>query len=140
MCGEHINTCPIVLTRCTPSVHAGSWFFQSKVRHRNVTPDGMVLNEAVGVLRFYERGLDLTPSGTHDRECAVFLPDGFKLVHSNVDLSTFMESVQCGVDASKLGALTYKRGPQTLNHNARHIMASAVPFVYCINLSPELGV
>lgn len=138
MCSEYIDTCPIILTREVPSTQTNNWFFQSKVRHRGCTSNGTIINEAVGIPRFYERGLDLAQRGAHSSECAVILPDGFKLAHSSVELVTFVESVRSGADAATLGTLAYAHSAQTLSHRAQHIVASSVPFVYCINLSPVL--
>lgn len=133
MCSEHMNKCPIVLYKEIPTVKQSGSFFRAKNRHRSLNDTGSMLNHALQQEHAFERGLDVDASAKSTDACVIFLPDNFKLTFSNSDVQVFKESAVL-VDATDLASIVYSHDVTALTEQAAHIIASSVPFYYCLRM------
>lgn len=133
MCQEHITGCPISLYKSVPTTKQPGTFFRSKNRHRSVNESGSILNQALQQERVFERGLDVDAAATNADSCIIFLPDNFRIAFSDASIEMFTEAAAF-VDNVALAALVYQHNVSMLSEQSKHIIASNVPFYYCIRL------
>lgn len=133
MCQQYMNTCPITLYRNIPTDKQPATFFRSKNRHRNSNTTGSILNQALQQEKAFERGLDIQAASNSDSSCVIFLPDDFSITFSPTTIEQFTESAAY-VSAEELAGLVYQSDINTLTEDAKHILATKVPFYYCIRL------
>lgn len=134
MCKHHIDNCPIVLYKAVPSEKQPTTFFRAKNRHRSLSTTGSILNQALQQERVFERGLDVEVTAEDPESCVVFLPDHFDVAFANVAIETFTESATLSDDTAQLASIVYKHDLSQLTEDAKHVIASNVPFYYCIRL------
>lgn len=134
MCTEFLNQSPILLYKDLPRDSRSNNFFHLKNRHRTVSAQGIIFNEAVQSIKAFERGVDVTTSPTETNACVVILPDSFRVTFSNIQLEQFIESATL-VDPATLGALVFNTDIAQLSESAKHVMATHVPSYYCIRIN-----
>lgn len=134
MCTEFMDQSPVLLYKSLPPDARYGNFFTVKNRHRTPNPSGILFNEAVQMVKAFESGLDVNVTADIEHNCVVILPDSFKLTFSNTSLEQFTESAAY-VDPAELGALTFRADIGELTEKAQHIVATSVPFYYCIRIN-----
>ncbi len=133
MCSDFLNTCPVTLHRSVPTDKQPKSFFQVKNRHRSLNEAGVMLNAALQTTGAFERGVDLSVKVAEQDNCVVFLPDRFSIIHSSSSFATFLEAAQL-VNPADLGSMVYQHSVSTLTESAEFVIASNIPFYYCIRL------
>lgn len=92
-----------------------------------------MLNQALQQEHAFERGLDIDAVAKSTDACVIFLPDNFKLTFSNSNVQVFKEAASL-VDATDLASIVYQHDVTALTEQAAHIIASSVPFYYCLRV------
>lgn len=131
MCSEFMETCPIVLFKEFDDIGKGN-YFRTKNRHRSLTENGAVLNAAMQHNKAFESGLDLYTTSPQEG-CVVILPNSYQLTFSRTDVQQFVDSAKLA-DPAALAQLAFDTDVNNLTESSQYVMASKVPFYYCIRI------